>query len=230
IRLRQALADRLGAQRISAVPSPLNRENSKLAAIAIASWATLAAVLLSAGVFRPTPGEPSIAFPAAVIAPLAIFVILYQVVSRFRSFVLGLDTRLITIMQSWRVLGLMFIQLYWLGLLPGLFAYPAGLGDAAIGISAPLVALALIANPARVAARGFVLWNLLGILDFVVALTAGTLMSGTWPHFVADGPSTRLMREFPLGMIPTFLVPLFAMLHLSAIFHARAARRSRGAR
>ncbi len=195
-----------------------------LAAIVIASWAMWDVVLSLAGAFRSTPGELSFAFPVAVLAPLAIFVILYQLVSRFRDFVLGLDARLITIMQSWRVLGLSFLELYWLGLLPGLFAYPAGLGDAAIGISAPMVALALIADPARIATRGFVLWNLLGMLDFVVALTAGTLMSGAWPDLTGDGPSTRLMREFPLAMIPTFLVPLFSMLHLSAIFQARAAR------
>jgi hypothetical protein len=198
-----------------------------LAAIAITSWAMLAAGFSLAGVFRSTLRELSFAFPAAVLAPLAIFVILYLVLSRFRDFVLGLDARLITIMQSWRVLGLSFLELYWLGLLPGLFAYPAGLGDAAIGISAPMVALALITDRARIATRGFVLWNLLGILDFVVALTAGTLMSGAWPHLIGDGPSTGLMREFPLAMIPTFLVPLFSMLHLSAIFQSRAARHTR---
>jgi hypothetical protein len=198
-------------------------------AVAIAIWAILAATLSLAGVFRSTPGKLTLAFPAAVLAPLAIFLVLYRAEPRFRDFVLSLDVRLLAVMQSWRVLGLMFLQLCWLGLLPRFFAYPAGLGDAAIGMSAPFVALAIVRDPTRAATRAFVVWNLLGILDFIVALSAGTLMSGTWPRFVGDGPTTRLMREFPLAMVPTFAVPLFAMLHLSAIFQTRAARLAQGA-
>ena len=197
-------------------------------AVAITIWAIWAATLSLAGAFRPTPGEATLTFPAAVLAPLAIFLGLYRAAPRFRNFVLTLDVRLVAIMQSWRVLGLMFLQLCWQGLLPGFFAYPAGLGDAAIGMSAPFVALAIVRDPTRATTRAFVVWNVLGILDFIVALTVGTLMSGTWPRFVGDGPTTRLMREFPLAMIPTFAVPLFAMLHLSAIFQARTAHRAQG--
>ena len=47
-------------------------------------------------------------------------------------------------MQSWRVIGVMFLALYAFGLLPGLFAWPAGVGDAIVGLSAPFVLRAIV--------------------------------------------------------------------------------------
>ena len=57
-------------------------------------------------------------------------------------------------------------------LLDALFALPAGLGDIAAGIAAPLVAYRLARGTGRRAAR----WhNAFGMTDLVVALTLGAL-------------------------------------------------------
>ena len=53
----------------------------------------------------------------------------YWFSSAFRAFVLGLDLRLATAIQAWRFAGLGFIALYTYGVLPGMSAWPAGLGD-----------------------------------------------------------------------------------------------------
>ncbi|MEN8197434.1 MAG: hypothetical protein ABFS30_13125, partial [Pseudomonadota bacterium] len=133
-----------------------------------------------------------------------------------------LDLHLLVAMQSWRVLGGMFLGLMVYGKLPGSFAWPAGLGDVAIGIAAPFVLLALLRDPGFVRRTRFLVWNLLGLLDFVVAIGAGTLSSGMFPGLT--GPVTAApMNAWPLSMIPGFLVPLFAMMHLAAIFQARKA-------
>ena len=105
-------------------------------------------------------------------------------------------------------------------MLPGAFAWPAGLGDIAIGVTAPWVARALVRRPGFAISRVFVVWNLLGILDLVVAVSVGGLSSALAsgaPGEVTTGP----MAQLPLVLIPAYLVPLFVILHLAALFQAR---------
>ncbi len=52
--------------------------------------------------------------------------------------------------QLYRALGAIFLILYATGRLPGLFAWPAGVGDIAIGLLAPVVGIAYARAPARV--------------------------------------------------------------------------------
>src|SRR6201986_4465152 len=59
-----------------------------------------------------------------------------------------------------------------LGHLPALFALPAGLGEIAAGIAAPLVACRLAQGGGRRAALWF---NAFGMTDLVVSLTLGAL-------------------------------------------------------
>ena len=106
------------------------------------------------------------------------------------------------------------------GWLPRLFAWPAGLGDIAVGVTAPFVAQALIRSPSFAGSRRFVVWNILGILDLVVALSMGALNSGFIPGVVGS-VTTAPMARLPLVLIPAFLVPLFLMLHLIALLQAR---------
>ncbi len=81
---------------------------------------------------------------AAVAGPPLIFAAAYRASRRFRDFVLAIDLRLLTAVQRWRVIGVMFLAFYAFGLLPGLFAWPAGVGDAAVGLAAPFVLLAML--------------------------------------------------------------------------------------
>ncbi len=193
--------------------------------IGIALWFALAAGAVLAGLVAAPPGEPPLPVLVAVAAPLAVAFWLYRASAAFRGFVLGLDARLLAALQGWRVAGAMFLALYAFGVLPGIFAFPAGLGDMAVGVTAPLVVMALINQPGFAASRGYVIWNLLGIFDFVVAVGTGTLASGAIPGF-AFAPTTAALTAWPVALVPAFLVPLFAMLHLAALAQARAARRS----
>ena len=158
----------------------------------------------------------------AVIGPVALFLALYAASPGFRGFVLSRDLRVVTMLQAWRVVGFGFLLLYGHGVLPGLFAWPAGLGDVAVGLSAPLVVLALARDPVFAASRAFVVWNWLGLADFAVALAAAALASGAIPALVAGGVTSAPMEVWPLYLFPGFFVPLFVFLHLTALFQARA--------
>ena len=117
--------------------------------------------------------------------------------------------------QLYRVIGGIFLVLMAQGQLPAHFAEPAGWGDVAIGLAAPLVALALARRVAgsRALAAG---WNVLGLLDLVVAVGMGTgyLAPLLAPHLGAHVPPAAAMGVFPLVVIPTFAVPMGIMLHV----------------
>ena len=70
----------------------------------------------------------------AVLGPPTVFAVAYAASARVRSLALGLDLRLLTAMQAWRVIGGMFLVLMWLRVLPGTFAWPAGIGDLVVGM------------------------------------------------------------------------------------------------
>lgn len=113
-----------------------------------------------------------------------------------------------------------FLALYAHGVLPGIFALPAGLGDIAIGVTAPWLMVALIRRPSFAASKTFVVWNALGVLDLVVAVVTGALGSGLATG-IAGEITTGPMALLPLVIIPAYLVPVFLMLHASALLQAR---------
>jgi hypothetical protein len=183
-------------------------------------WFATILTLSLQGALEAEPDSPPVRLLVAAGLPVLTFLGLYGASGAFRRWVLALDLHLLVAMQSWRVLGGMFLVLMVYGMLPGFFAWPAGLGDVAIGIAAPFVLLGLLRDPGFVRRTRFLVWNLLGLLDFVVAIGAGTLSSGMFQGL--SGPVTAApMNAWPLSMIPGFLVPLFAMMHLAAIFQAR---------
>jgi hypothetical protein len=195
-------------------------------AVALTVWLLLVLSLGSAGVFVGPPGRPPLPIAIGVAAPLVLFFSALRLSQSFRDFVLSLDLRFIAAMQAWRWAGLGFLALYTHKVLPAVFALPAGLGDMAIGVTAPWMMLALLRDP-RFAARGaFIRWNVLGILDLVIAISIGTVST----LFATGAPgeiSTAPMAMLPLLLIPAFLVPLFLMLHTTALMQSRRLIRSR---
>ena len=180
-------------------------------------WFLFALVGSLLGVFDSEP-QPPLPLGLAAVVPVAVFVSCYLASARFREFVLSLDLRILTLAQTSRVVGIVFVILYLQGALPGVFALPAGWGDFAIGITAPLVAWYWKPPfPSRV----FVAWSVLGILDLVLAVILGALASATPVGVLAGDVSTRLMGQFPLSLIPTFFVPLLLILHLISLAQVR---------
>ena len=124
-----------------------------------------------------------------------------------------MNPRTLTLVHSWRIAGFTFLVLYSAGLLPGVFALPAGWGDIFIGATAPFVARKLTDLAHR---RSFLLWQILGSLDLVMAVTLGTTSRLITPHAVQTG----VMTVLPMSLIPTFAVPLLLILHIVCIAQA----------
>ena len=205
------------------VDTELNNGHSSLRTVvfaALALWLGLVTFLGSQGAFVGRADSPPLAIFLGVTIPLAVFFAAYFGWSAFRAFILSADLRLVSAIQAWRWGGLGFLSLYAHGVLPGLFAFPAGLGDMAIGVTAPWMVLRLIRQPSFAASRRYRIWNMLGILDFVVAVSMGTISSG-FIHGLNLNVTTSAMAQLPLVLIPAYMVPFFIMLHCTALFQAR---------
>lgn len=210
------------------VASELNDGHASMRSIvsvALALWLGLVFFLGVQGAFVGSAGSPPLPIFFGFAIPLVVFFAAYFRWGAFRAFVLGTDLRLVAAMQAWRWAGLGFLSLYAHGILPGLFALPAGLGDMTIGVSAPWIVLGLIRHPAFVTSRRFVIWNIMGIVDLVVAVSMGTICSG-FIHGITGNVTTGAMAQLPLVLIPTYLVPLFIMMHCTALAQARRLARS----
>ena len=186
---------------------------------ALGAWLFLVFAIAASGGFVTSNGVPPLPVVAGVTLPIVAFIALYFVSSGFRSLVLAADLRRLTGMQAWRAGGFAFLALYAHGVLPGLFAWPAGLGDMAIGLTAPWIAAELTRNPAFADTRRFAFWNGLGILDLAIAVSLGGAASGVVPGLTPV--STAAMAQLPLVLVPAFLVPLFVMMHLRAFLQMR---------
>ena len=212
------------------VASEFNNGRSSLRSAvfaALALWLGVVSVLGAQGVFVGSPDSPPLPMFFGLAIPLAVFFAAYFGWSAFRTFVLSADLRIIAAIEAWRWGGIGFLSLYAHGILPGLFAFPAGLGDMAVGVTAPWIVLGLIRHPSFATSRRFVMWNILGILDLAVAVSLGVICSGFFFHGLTGNVTTSAMAQLPLLLIPEYMVPLFIMLHFTALFQARELARSR---
>jgi hypothetical protein len=188
--------------------------------VLLAAWLALIVTLGAAGAFVGRSGTPPIAIAIAVVAPLLLFFAPLRLSPSLRRWVLSLDLRVVAGIQAWRWAGFGFLALYAHHVLPAMFAIPAGLGDMAVGVTAPWIILGLLRQPDFPASRAFVRWNVLGIVDLVVAVSLGAL-GAMLPPRILGGISTAPMATLPLLLIPAFLVPIFIMLHAAALMQSR---------
>ena len=152
------------------------------------------------------------ALPFAVLIPVVVGLWVLFRSKTIAAIVDATPTSWLVGIQTYRVIGAVFLVLWSRGMLPAEFALPAGLGDIAVGLLAIAVAAMLGAGRpgAPSAAIG---WNLLGMLDLAVALSTGFLTSPGPLHLLALDRPNLLASAYPLVMIPTFLVPLSLILH-----------------
>ena len=190
-----------------------NAQYGRLTIGLIAVWFAFALIASALHLFQNNPSQPPPGVGLAVALPIATFLVWMASSPGFRRFVFSLDPRAVTMVHTWRLVGFSFLVLYSYGILPGLFALPAGWGDIAIGATAPLVALRLASARHR---TGFLLWQALGMLDLVSAVSMGTLGRILQPH----GVGTAAMTVLPLSLIPTFAVPLMMILHIICVVQA----------
>jgi hypothetical protein len=209
---------------------------SVLFGVALASWLVLAFLV----VFLPRPenAPPTIGAVIVLAWNLALTTVGYGLrffSVTYREVIDRIPQQLLLAFQSYRLVGAIFLALMAMGILPAYFAVPAGVGDVIAGLAA-LGAAYLYAKHFAGAWSAAVGTNLVGILDFTVALGAGSGLLAAPLQAVFGGASatTGLLSVFPLGLIPLFVVPLGLIVHLHSLTrlfgeHKRAAKPSTAA-
>ncbi len=128
----------------------------------------------------------------------------------------AIPTTWIVGIQTYRIVGVGFLILYVQQQLPAAFAFPAGIGDILVGVSAPFVAMIYYAKKPY-AQKLAIAWNIFGIADVVVAVGVGILGFPRPVQFIPLAPSTEPFSLFPLVIIPLFAVPLATLLHFLSL-------------
>lgn len=118
--------------------------------------------------------------------------------------------------QTYRILGISFLTLHAQGLLPALFAYSAGYGDILVGATAPFVAIWYY-RQLPYARQIAIAWNVVGVVDLVVAIGTGWLSFPRPVQILPTAVSTEILALFPMVIIPLFAVPLSLVLHLFSL-------------
>ena len=97
----------------------------KLTAGLIAAWSLFALSASALHWFRNDANRVGLAVAFAAVVPILVFALWLAASEKFRQFTLSLNPQLLTLAQSWRIIGFTFVLLEARGVLPAIFALPA---------------------------------------------------------------------------------------------------------
>lgn len=191
-----------------------------VAGAVLAVWFATTFALTHAGTFEQSPGSVPV-IGVAIAGPVLLFLGLLAVSPAVRRVAGALDQRALIAFQTLRVIGGIFVVLWFTAELPWEFAVPAGFGDVAVGLLA-LYALGRIARAPGGQNRWARRVVVAGMADFVLAIGTGVATApGVFQVLSLDQPNA-LINTHPLALIPAFAVPLFMIGHILAWRLARA--------
>jgi hypothetical protein len=104
--------------------------------------------------------------------------------------------------------GVQFLVLARDGTLPREFAWAAGYGDIAVGITALLVCWWCFPLRTTAQQQTVLLWNAFGLVDILGVLANGMRL------FVRDPSLATPFTSLPLALLPTFIVPIAIASHI----------------
>jgi hypothetical protein len=137
-------------------------------------------------------------------------------ISPIRAWALNVDLRWLVLFHVTRLFaGAYFVMLCKRGQLPCAFAQPAGWGDMMVAV----LALAIVgAMRNRFAKTLLLIWNTIGLIDIILVVSSALRFG------LRDWQSMHTLRELPLSLLPTFLVPLIIASHILIFVRLARAR------
>jgi hypothetical protein len=200
------------------------RAVTKLAAFAAAAaWLGIVVAVAALGGLVPGVLGP---IPANLLPFGGLLALLFGgwfLLPQFRSALLSVPLPALVGLNVGRLGGLLFLLLYADGRLSAPFAPAAGLGDmVTAALAIPLAAMLMLGFEMRRTWLG--IWNAMGALDLVVAVSLGLLSApDTAFRVFTEGPGTQAMTTLPWTFIPAMLVPIFLLVHFAIASRLRTA-------
>lgn len=191
----------------------------RVVSVGVMAWCAAAWALSLAGFFQDARGWHTgdipgfLLFGTLMTLPLMAFAFGWYRSPTFREFLEAIPLPLLIGSQAYRLGGTIFLWMYSEGLMPPEIGVVAGCADAFIGITAVPLAWAVARNMGGVR-RLAVGWNLLGIADFLVAVS---IVSLSFIGVLALQPAPVRIGLHPLAIISLFQLPLSIAIHLLAV-------------
>ena len=167
-------------------------------------WLVVATAVGLTGVLGAVTAGPQLA--ALTLTVVAVFV--SSRVAVVRQSVDALPIQALVGVHIVRFIGIAFLVLGARGELSPLFAERAGWGDLATATIA--VVLLLIGLAKTIPSRVLVAWNVLGMIDLIVAVTTAAFVVVR-----GDVPGMHPLLRLPLVLVPIFAVPLLFATHIA---------------
>ena len=179
----------------------------------LVAWAIVTSLLARRGFFLQTDPDSPPAIGITLTLVLLVLAVCLLASPSLRR--LLTNQRNLILLNLWRLVGVVFLLLMANGQMPALWALPAGIGDVIVGAAAPWIARDVETPRGR---RHAIIFNLFGMADLVVAVGLGTMTSPGPTQVFQTFPTSELVMQFPLALVPTFLVPLAFTLHVISLW------------
>lgn len=191
------------------MPSNASAEGtgSKSVGLILAAWFCLATAVGIAG-WLESASAPVVAIIIWIVTGLSLLAC--WKVPTLKRWAMEADLRGLVLLHLTRFVGFYFFYRCSRGELPFEFAAPAGWGDI---IVAALAILLLALSGAR-KWKMLIVWNTIGLTDILFVVMMALRLG------LEDRLSMHALREFPLSLLPTFLVPLIIASHVLIFFRA----------
>jgi hypothetical protein len=189
----------------------MNDSSNRIVTLVLLGW-----LCLAVGLSGWLPHASAQAVAATVWTLTALVLFACWKIASIRVWVLNVDVRRLVLFHVTRLFaGAYFLVLCQRGELPCGFARPAGWGDIIVAV----LALAVVsATRTRFAKTLLLVWNMLGLID-IIFVVFSALRFG-----LKDWQSMHALRELPLSLLPTFLVPLIIASHVLIFVRLTRAR------
>lgn len=193
--------------------------------IFVLAWAVAMAALAHAGALasgvRIGPLSP---LQFAMAAPIALFWVAYFGVGGFRRWMGTLDPTVLVGLQLMRILGAAHLLSWGYGLMAGGFALPVAIGNTCVTLLA-IWALHATAHRRPGWRKAVTLLSIIGLAEF--AMTFGLAITGFLaaptpydPPVAVEGYASVV--QLPLSMYPSYLIPLFTLIHFVTLVRVAA--------
>lgn len=154
---------------------------------------------------------------ALLLMPPIVLIMLLFITQKGRTFIDGLDIKLLTIIHSIRIpVELVLLWLCTYKMVPELMTFEGRNFDILSGISAPIVYYFIFIQSKK-NIKLLLIWNFI-CLFLVLNIAFNAVLSVPTPlqQFAFDQPNIALL-EFPFTLLPSVLVPLVIFSHLVSI-------------
>jgi hypothetical protein len=191
-----------------------NRQSQRAVAFALLVWLGLASAVCFLGLLErvTAPGIAAIVWTMTLIVLAAA-----RKLEPVRRWALSVPLRWLVVFHLTRFVGFYFLFLERRGEMPAAFATPAGWGDITVAALAGL----LLISPGVRNRPLLLLWNCLGLIDILLVVFLALRLG------LHDRLSMHALREWPLSLLPAFVVPAIIASHV--LIFVRLGRRENAA-